>query len=73
MKPFEERKVEFLERYKVLVDELKVDVGSAPQYFPIGGGAFGTMLAKEVMDLEGQPVPSPFVREGSQEGHAGQA
>lgn len=63
MKPFEERKTEFLKRYGELVEELKCDVGSAPQYFPMGGGAFGTMLAKDVIDLENQPVPSPFQAE----------
>lgn len=60
MKPFEERKAEFIERYGKLVEELKIDVGSAPQFFPVGGGAFAVMLAKEVMDLENQPVESPF-------------
>lgn len=63
MKPFEERKEEFLKKYKELVDELKVDVGSAPQFFPIGGGAFGIMLAKDIVDLENQPIPSPLTAE----------
>lgn len=57
---FESRKKDFLERYKALVDELKCDVGTAPQYFAIGGGAFGTTMMKEVMDLKDQPTPSPF-------------
>lgn len=61
MKPFEERKEEFIKRYGELVEELKVDVGSAPQYFSIGGGAFGTMMMKEVIDLEKQAVSSPFM------------
>jgi hypothetical protein len=60
MKPFEQRKEEFLKKYGELVDELKCDVGSAPAFFPIGGGAFAIMLQKEVMDLENAPVPSPF-------------
>jgi len=59
-KSFEERKTEFLKKYGELVDELKVDVGSAPAFFAIGGGAFGIMMAKEVIDLENQPVKSPF-------------
>lgn len=65
MKPFEERKEEFMKQYGELVDELKVDVASAPQYFPLGGGAFGTMMMKEVIDLEGKSVPSPFVTDES--------
>lgn len=61
MKPFEERKEEFMKEYGELVDKHKVDVGSMPQYFPLGGGAFGTMLIKEVVDLEKEGVPSPFM------------
>ncbi len=59
--PFEERKAEFLKKYEALVKELEVDVGSAPQFFPIGGGAFAIMMAKDVIDLKDQPVKSPFV------------
>lgn len=61
MRPFEERRDEFLKRYQELVDELQVDVASMPQYFAIGGGAFGTTLLKDVIDLTKQGVPSPFV------------
>lgn len=60
MKPFEERKEEFLKRYEELVNEMKCDVASGPQFFPMGGGAFGIMIAKDIMDLENQPIPSPF-------------
>lgn len=65
MEPFETRKEQFLKRYGELVNELKVDVASAPQYFPMGGGAFGTMLMKDFVDMENQPVPSPFMTDGS--------
>ena len=61
MKQFEDRKKEFLERYEALTKELQCDVATAPQYFSIGGGAFDTCLIKEVVDLEKQGVPSPFV------------
>lgn len=57
---FEERKKEFMSRYEAMVNELRVDVASMPQYFPMGNGAFGTMLIKDVIDLEKQSVPSPF-------------
>ena len=60
MKPFEDRKKEFMERYGALVEELKCDVGSAPQWIPIGGGAFTLVIAKDVMDMTEVPVPSPF-------------
>jgi len=60
MKPFEERKAEFMKRYEELVKELKVDVGTSPAYFPIGGGAFSTLIQREVIDLENAPTPSPF-------------
>ncbi len=60
---FEQRKKEFLKRYEALTKELQCDVASAPQYFAIGGGAFGTTLIKEVIDLSKQPVKSPFIQE----------
>ena len=63
MKPFEQRREEFLKRYKALTEELKVDVASAPQYFAIGGGAFGTTMIKEVIDLTKLPIESPFAKE----------
>ncbi|MDE2232924.1 MAG: hypothetical protein KGJ90_02215 [Patescibacteria group bacterium] len=59
-KPFEERKKDFLDRYKALTEELKCDVASGPQFFPIGGGAFAVMMTKDVVDLKDAPQPSPF-------------
>lgn len=59
-KSFDDRKKEFLERYEALTKELNVDVASAPQFFPIGGGAFAIMMMKDVIDLKDQPVKSPF-------------
>lgn len=61
MKTFEDRKKEFMLRYEELVKELQCDVASAPQYFAIGGGAFGTTLIKEVIDLAKEGIKSPFI------------
>jgi len=60
---FEQRKEEFLKRYEALTKELQCDVASAPQYFAIGGGAFATVLIKDVIDLSKQGVKSPFVEQ----------
>lgn len=60
MEEFEERKKKFLEAYEKIVTEFKCDVGSAPQYIAIGGGAFATMLIKEVIDMSKVGVKSPF-------------
>ncbi len=60
MEPFDKRKEEFLKRYEELVKELKVDVGTGPHWMAIGGGAFTTVISKEVIDLANQPVVSPF-------------
>lgn len=61
MESFEDRKKQFMERYEALVNELKCDVASMPQYFPTGNGAFGTMLIKDVIDLAERGTPSPFM------------
>lgn len=60
---FEQRKEEFMKKYEELVNELKCDVASMPQYFPTGNGSFGTMLIKDVVDLEKQGIPSPFMKD----------
>lgn len=60
---FEQRKTDFLKDYEGLVEKYQCDVASAPQYFPMGGGAFGTMLMKDIVDLKDRPLPptpSPF-------------
>ncbi len=66
MKDFEQRKTEFLKRYEALTKELQCDVASAPQYFAIGGGAFGTTLVRDVVDLTKKPVKSPFMENKSE-------
>lgn len=63
MKDFEIRKAEFMLKYEALTKEFQCDVGSAPQYIAIGGGAFATMIIKEVMDLSKMGTPSPFVEQ----------
>lgn len=60
---FEERKKVFLERYKIIIDELKVDIFSFPQYVPDGQGGFKTIVQTNIVDTSNQPVKSPFQTE----------
>lgn len=62
---FELRKEAFLKEYKELTEKHQVDVASMPSYFPIGGGAFATMMVKEVIDLTKLPTESPYTNEAA--------
>lgn len=57
---------EFLDRYKALVDEMKVDFASYPVFIPDGQGGFRVVIQSSTVDISGkkeEPVPSPFVPE----------
>lgn len=63
-KPFAERRVEFMQRYKALIDELHVDFLTTPTFIPVidAGGANGWMqiLKSELVDTTEAPVKSPI-------------
>lgn len=63
---------EFLEKYKALVEDLKVDFASYPVFTPDGQGGFRVVLQSTPVDLstlqkpeekKEEGVPSPFVPE----------
>lgn len=62
--PFEQRKEEFLRRYKMLIDDLHCDFMTTPCATP--NPEFGTWLIgeitlrTEVMDTKGIPMRSPI-------------
>jgi len=59
---------EFLERYKALVDEMKVDFATYPVFTPDGQGGFRVIMQSTPIDItpkekKEESVPSPFVPE----------
>ncbi len=62
MPTFEERKAAFLERYKVIMDELHIDLFSYPLYVADGAGGFKTVVQTDLVDTTDQLTPSPFVQ-----------
>ena len=55
---FENRKTQWLEKYKALMDEYKIDIFCQPQYIPDGQGAFKTIIRQDLVDIKDQLVPS---------------
>ena len=57
---------EFLEKYKALVDEMKMDFATYPMFVPDGNGGFRVIIQSTPVDITpktDEPVPSPFVPE----------
>jgi len=63
MKPFADRKKEFLEEYGKLREKYQCDVLSIPNYVPSERHTWELVITPEIMDLA-QPVPSTFTMEG---------
>lgn len=60
-KDFDSRKTEFLEKYKTLIDEMKVDILSVPTYTPTQNGTWELRIVSQIVDTTDQSVPSPFI------------
>ena len=55
---FDERKAKFLEQYKSLIDELKVDIMAIPIHLPDGQGGFRLVVQQNIVDTKNVPTPS---------------
>ncbi len=58
---FEARKDEFLAKYKLLIDEYKIDWISFPVYRPTDNGAWELTIQTQPADTSNQSIKSPFV------------
>ena len=58
MEEFEERKKQFIEEYKVLIDKLKLDIMGVPVFMPDGKGAFKLIVQMNIVDTKDAPTPS---------------
>lgn len=54
---------EFMNRYGALVKELDVDLVNYPVFVPTEDNTFSVSIQVRPMDLRGDSVPSPFMRE----------
>jgi hypothetical protein len=55
---------EFLEKYKALVDEMKVDFASYPVFVPDGQQGFKVVIQSTPIDITPkEATPSPFIPE----------
>ncbi len=61
----EERKAAFLDGYKHLIDEHKVDFVTIPGFSPDGQGGWKFVLNTTIMDTQGEPTKSPFQMESN--------
>lgn len=57
---FEERKTEFMKRYRELVMELKCDFQTLPMLIPTSDRIFSITLSSQIVDITDAPVKSPF-------------
>jgi len=62
MKPFEERKNEFVAEYGKLREKYQCDILSVPNFIPNEKGTWDFMVTPQIMDLAA-PVPSNFSME----------
>ena len=60
-KTFEQRKTEFLAKYKSLIDEYQVDWLSFPMFRPNNEGIWEVVIQTKLADTKGQGIISPFV------------
>lgn len=51
----------FLEGYKKLVEDNKIDLASYPVWMPDGNGSFKCVIQSTPVDITNQPTKSPFV------------
>lgn len=58
MKDFEERKKKFLDGYKVLMDEHKIDIYPMPEFVPDGKGAYVIRIISNLVDTKELLTPS---------------
>lgn len=66
MEPTDEQKGRmnsFMEKYRVLVEETKMDFANYPVYVPDGQGGFRTIVQSTPVDTSGMSIPSPFIPE----------
>lgn len=56
---FDQRKALFLEKYKDLIDTLKVDFIARPVFVPNEKGTWELIVTNELMDMNEAPVKSP--------------
>lgn len=59
----QERVNAFLDAYKALVDEHKIDFATYPVWTPDGQGGFKTVMQSTPVDIKNQPVKSPVIVE----------
>ena len=57
-KDFADRKDKWLEKYKGLMSEFKIDIFCQPQFVPDGKGGFIIAVRQDLVDLADQAVPS---------------
>ncbi len=58
---FDQRKTEFLAKYKELIDQYKVDWMSFPMFQPNEQGKWDVIINTQLADTSNQPVKSPFI------------
>ncbi len=61
----EERKAAFLEKYKLLIDEYKVDFVTLPGYMPDAQGGWKFVINTQIVDTTEEPTKSPFQMESN--------
>lgn len=57
---FNERREEFLKKYKDLIDEFKVDFVSHPVLLPTKDGHYEFRIQTDISDTANMSIPSPF-------------
>lgn len=57
------RKDAFLEKYKALIDEFKIDWMSYPVMTPNDKGTWDFTIQTQLADTANQPIKSPFVQQ----------
>ena len=55
---FNERKEEFLKKYKELIEEFKVDILAVPNFYHDGNGVFRITTLQNIVDTKSLPKPS---------------
>ena len=51
----------FMDAYRSLVDEHKVDIANVPAFIPDGQGAFKLIIQNYPVDISQRPTESPFI------------
>ena len=57
----QERMQKFMDGYKTLVEETKMDFATYPVWVPDGQGGFRVVVQNTPVDIKNQPKKSPFI------------